>query len=237
MRIKLTPAFIVSFIALLFVMNEAHEIVHTTVGRLICGCWGQRDFNVWGLCDDCITQHPAALFATFAGPIFTFIMIWVGASYLKQSKSNQQKSFGYALIFANMPFARLFQPLTGGGDEVWALTKLLHNRTLAQVIGFTVILLITAYPLYKAYTLVQNKRRVLWFILFFLTPVLIDEVILLGVMNGLLQKGLLNTYWILGSPILVTVWTATVLAVFVLMRKSIGRLGEKKVVSASLQKV
>ena len=225
MRIKLTPAFIVSFIALLFVMNEAHEIVHTSVGRLICGGWGQRDFNVWGLCGDCLAQHPAALFATFAGPIFTFIMIWIGASYLGQNKTNEQRSFGYALIFANMPFARLFQPLTGGGDEVWALTKLLHNRLLAQVIGFAVILLITAYPLYKAYTLVQNKRRVLWFILFFLTPVLIDEIILLGVMNGLLQKGILNTYWILGSPVLVTVWTATVLTVFILMRKSIGRLG------------
>ena len=49
MKIKLTTGFIVAFIALRFVLHEAHELVHTGVGRIICGCWGQRDFNVWDI--------------------------------------------------------------------------------------------------------------------------------------------------------------------------------------------
>jgi hypothetical protein len=224
MFLKLNRGFIVSFVALLFVMNEAHEIVHTTVGRLICGCWGQRDFNAWGLCEGCAEQYPFSLFATFAGPIFTFIMIWIGAFFIGKNKTARQQSFGYAFIFANMPFARLFQPLTGGGDEVWALTKLLHDHVLAQVIGFAAILLICIFPLYKAYTAINNKRRILYFILFFLTPVLIDQLVILGLMNSLLQKGLLDDYWILGSPVLVTVWTILTLAVFIFTKKYIFTL-------------
>ena len=61
MNLKLTPKFILTFLALTFVMHEAHEIVHTTIGRLICGCWGQRDFNVWGLCGDCSEQNPYSI--------------------------------------------------------------------------------------------------------------------------------------------------------------------------------
>ncbi|MES1221788.1 MAG: hypothetical protein ABUT20_40195 [Bacteroidota bacterium] len=224
MKIKIKTGFTISFIALLFLMNEAHEIVHTTVGRIICGCWGKRDFNVWDLCEGCLSQHPSALFATFAGPVFTFIMIWVGAFYLGKNKSAAQRSFGFALIFANMPFARLFQPLAGGGDEVWALSKLMQNHTSARIVGFTIILLITIYPLYKAYKLIGNKRRLLWFLLFFLTPVLIDQLFHLGLMNNLLEKGVLNNYWILGSPVLITVWTFLMLVIFLITRKNIYKL-------------
>ncbi|WP_428660452.1 hypothetical protein [Runella sp.] len=222
MNIHLTVKFSIAFVALLFVMSEAHEIVHITVGRLLCGCWGARDFNVWGLCEECAS--PYALFATFAGPLFTFGMLWIGAFYLKKTKSEQQKSFGYALIFANMPFARLFQPLTGGGDEVWALTRLLHNHGLAQVIGFIGIFIITFFPLYRAYSIVKNKNRALYFILFFLLPVLLVHLVLLGGMNSLLKHGVLSNYWLMGTPVLITVWTLIMLTVFLLFRKSIFTL-------------
>lgn len=38
MKIKLTGKFIIAFLALTFVMLELHEIVHTSVGRIVCGC-------------------------------------------------------------------------------------------------------------------------------------------------------------------------------------------------------
>jgi len=228
MIIKLTFKFIVPFIALVFIMNEAHELVHTSVGRLICGCWGHRDFNVWGLCENCISEHPFALSATFAGPVFTFIMIWIGALYIGEGKSSKQKSFGYAFIFANMPFARIFQALTGSGDEVWGLNQILHNRSLAQIIGFSAVFLITIFPLYKVYVLIQNKGRVWYFILFFLAPVLLDQIILLGIMNGILAKGLLGEYWILGSPLLITVWTVVMLGIFIFTRQHIYQLWKGK---------
>ncbi len=80
-------------------MHEAHEIVHTAVCRLICGCWGERDFNVWGLCEGCIQAHPTSLIATFAGPLFTFIMIWIGLYLMRKKENESNLAIGFALIF------------------------------------------------------------------------------------------------------------------------------------------
>jgi hypothetical protein len=227
MTLKLTPQFVLTFLALTFVMHEAHELVHTSVGRLICGCWGKRDFNVWDLCGDCSDQKPISVIATFVGPVFTFIMIWIGTFLIGQDKTIKQKAFGFSLIFANMPFARILTACTGGGDEVWGLNKILKNHPLAWTIGLLIILAITIWPLWKSYQVIGNKRKIGWFLLFFLAPLFIDLLLVLGVMNTLLEKGVLSTYWIVGSPILVTVWTALVTAVFLLTRDNVYKLTDE----------
>lgn len=227
MNLKLTPKFILTFLALTFVMHEAHEIVHTSIGRLICGCWGQRDFNIWGLCEGCFEQKPYSIISTFAGPIFTFIMIWIGTILISKTKTDNQKALGFSLIFANMPFARILTASMGGGDEVFGLNELLKNPYLAWTIGLIFILAISFFPLFKAFKIIENKRRIGWFLLFFLTPTFIDLLIVLGVMNTLLDRGLLNDYWVLGSPILVTVWTTIVTLTYFLTRKNIYELTEK----------
>lgn len=226
MKIRITVKFIIAFLALTFVMHEAHEIVHTSVGRLICGEWGLRDFNVWGLCEGCSEQHPIAIIATFAGPIFTFIMMWIGAILLKKD-SLQQKSLGFALVFANLPFARILTAAFGGGDEVYGLNILLDNHSLAWTIGLSAIVLITIIPLYRAYSILKNKRSVLWFLGFFILPTFIDLLLVLGLMNNLLAGGVLSDYWILGSPIIVTVWTVFVTLIFLLTKNHIYSLGEQ----------
>lgn len=223
MKLKLTFHYVLTFLALTFVMHEAHEIVHTSIGRIICGCWGQRDFNVWGLCDSCET-NPYGILATLAGPIFTFIMVWYGSSLL--DKNNNQKVFGFSLLFANMPFARIFNPMFGGGDEVVVVDSLLNNWNLSRIIVFILIILIVAYPLLKAYKQIENKYKIGWFLMFLLLPMVFDLLIVLGVMNTLLEKGVLNEYWILGSPVLVTVWTGMVTLIYFLTRKNIYKLTE-----------
>jgi hypothetical protein len=224
MRIKLNFKFVIAFMALTFVMHEAHEIVHTSIARLICGCWGQRDFNVWQSCADCDKTNPYALWATFAGPAFTFIIIWSGAFLLKRTNSNQQKSLGIALIFANMPIGRLINPIFGGGDEVMVLDHFVNNWNLSRIIIVLLVLTICSYPFYKAIVTVQNKWRILYFMLFLLMPLIIDILVVLGLLNNLLNNGVLSDYWILGSPMIVTVWTFFVLAVFILSRKNIYTL-------------
>ena len=57
MRIKLSVAFIVTFLLLQIVMLELLEMVHIITGYLICGCWGVRDFNIWQLCNECNVNH------------------------------------------------------------------------------------------------------------------------------------------------------------------------------------
>lgn len=226
MDIKLNSKFIVSFLALLFLMHETHEIVHTTLGRMLCGAWGERDFNVWGLADGCNTGDVVSMLPTYFGPIFTFVMIWIGTFLLREDNSIQKKSLGFALIFSNMPFARILTAAFGSGDEIYATSVLIGNHTLAWSIGLNSIVLILAFPLYKAFVTIR-KNRWGWFLLFFLAPLFIDVLVVLGGMNTLLQYGVLDTYWILGSPILVTLWTLLVILVFIFMRKYIYTLGIK----------
>jgi len=207
-------------------MHELHELIHTAVGRIICGCWGQRDFNVWQLCEGCIEDHPIAVLSVFAGPLFTFIMIWSGVYFLKTANTNRQKTLGFVLIFANIPFARIFTAAMGSGDEVTGIRILLHNHTIAWIAGLLIVLLLTVFPLYEAFTMISNKKRVGYFLLFLLVPMLLDMVIVFGLMNTLLKKEILSNYWILGSPILITLFTALVTIVFIAARKHIYTLAD-----------
>lgn len=224
MKLKLTLRFSIAFMMCTFVLHEAHELVHTSVGRLICGCWGLRDFNTWQLCDGCGEQKPYAIMATFAGPLFTYIMLWIGALLTGKTKTAAQNAMGFSLLFANKPFARIFTAATGGGDEVSGLNFLLKNHMLAWIIGFTVVMLITIIPLYKAFNLIENKYRTGWFILFLVGPMLIEWIVIFGFMNNLLKQGVLSNYWILGSPVLVTAWPMLTLIAFTITRKYIYAL-------------
>jgi hypothetical protein len=224
MQLRLSPKFALTFIALIFVMHEAHEIVHTAVGRLICGCWGIRDFNVWELCEGCLDQHPMAILSTFAGPLFTFAMIWIGYALLASQRSNEQRALGFSLIFANMPIARIITAAMGGGDEAWGVNHLTGNFELSRVIGLTAILLLSVPPMVRAFRSIANAKRIGWFLLFLLAPMFIDLLLVLGVMNTLLEQGILADYWILGSPMLVTLWTAAVTVVYSATRKNIHAL-------------
>ncbi|NMH29318.1 hypothetical protein [Flavobacterium silvaticum] len=226
-KLQLTPTFVLPFLALTFVMHEAHEIVHTAVGRLICGCWGKRDFNVWDLCEGCPEQNPLAVLATFAGPAFTFTMIWMGTFMMEKAKNNRQKAFGFSLIFANIPFARIFGAATGGGDEVWGLNLIWQNHGLAWLAGLVIILTITFYPLYKSFKVIGNESPIVWFLVFFILPTYIDQWMVLIIMNSILGQGLLDQYWILGSPMLVTLWSVFVALVFLFTSRNVSELIEK----------
>ncbi len=224
MKLRITPRFAVTFSALVFVLHEAHEIAHTGVGRLVCGCWGRRDFNVWGVCEGCADQKPIIVLATFAGPLFTFLIIWLGAFLINPDKTAQQKAMGFSLIFANLPFARILGTALGSGDEVWGLNSILNNKSLSWAFGFSLVLLLSIYPLWKAFKLIENRRKIAWFLLFLLIPILIDVLVVLGIMNTLVEKRILAEYWVLGSPKLVTIWTFFVMALYLLTKKNIYEL-------------
>lgn len=224
MKIQLNLANFAAFLALVFVMHESHEIVHTAIGRLICGCWGERDFNVWDVCGDCAETNSLAILATFAAPIYTFGLIWWGYILLSSEKTDVQKSLGFALIFANMPFARLLTAALGGGDEVFGLKKVLGNHTLAWIVGLFLILILAIPPLVRAYKTIQNKRKIAWFIGFLILPMVIDILVLLLGMNTLLEKGILKETGLLGSPLLVNAWTLGVIAVLVFTYKKLNTI-------------
>jgi len=210
MQLVLTWRALWAFLALTFFLAEAHELVHTGLGRALCGCWGTRDFNVWSLCADCAVGRPWSLAATFAGPLFTFAVGWWGYFLLAPGRAPAARSLGWVLVFATLPFGRIFGAVfMGGNDEVYALSKLLPYH-VAWGLGGGLVLLATVPPLVRAYAALRPGGRGWLFLAFLLLPFAALLAVILGALNALLAAGLLATYGILGSPILVTVWTAAV---------------------------
>lgn len=226
MKLKLNPAYIFTFLMLTFVLSELHEIAHTAVGRLICGCWGKRDFNAWDLCESC-QNNPYGFISTMMGPIFSFSMAYWGANMLKKQNSTEKQTLGFSMVFSSLSITRLLNVVPfGGGDEFTVFYNQVFNdnRTLSLVAAFVLIAVIVFYPLRKAYLFIENKNRWAWFLGFSILPFIVVIVTILGVLNSVLATGFLNEYWILGSPKIVTLWTFLVVFLFMVSRKNLMQL-------------
>lgn len=223
MKITLTWQNAIALAALGFFMQESHELAHTSVGRVICGCWGRRDFNVWGVCGDCANESLTVL-ATFAGAAYTFAVIWIGYFMLKRASATT-KSIGFALIVASMPFSRILTPLFGGGDEVFGMRTLGIERAVAWPIAVVVVLALIIPPVVKIYRTIDNRMKPLWIVGLLLVPfLLVGAVVFAFLQEALLKNGVLAEYWILGSPMLVSVWLFVVLGLLVLFGRHLGTL-------------
>jgi len=224
MKLKLSLPYIITFLLLVIVMLELHEIAHITVGRLICGCWGSRDFNVWQLCASCDT-NPLAWLATIAGPLFSFALMWVGW-YLLKKQSPEKKAIGFALVFANIPFGRITTVMMGGGDEMVVTRHFLQpllGRTAMILICTTILLLAGVPPVVRAYKTINNKFRWLYIAGFLTLPLVLILLYVLTFLNGLLLKGVLSAPFIMGTPLLITLHTAIAVILLVILRKNLAR--------------
>ena len=209
LKINLSFKTLFAFLVLMLLLGEAHELVHIFTGYGFCGCWGERDFNVWGLCEGCRDANPWAIIATFMGPIFTFSLIWLGRHFLLTGDADK-KSLGFVLIFANMPFARILTAAMGGGDEVYALRVIFendNNYTLIWMIGLALVLAAAVPPLITAWKSLAKKGRIWYFLGFFIVPMIFATLIVLVGLNGLLEQGVLADSLIWGTPLLITIHT------------------------------
>lgn len=224
MKITLTPKNTIALLFLSFIMQETHEIAHTSVGRFICGCWGKRNFNVWNLCKGCSDEKPLSILATVAGPAYSFLVIWTGF-YLLTKASAKLKSVGLALVVSSMPFSRIITPIFGGGDEVFVLNKLWNNHTLAWVVSVVIVLSLAIPPMIKIWNTIENRRKILWMVGLIFVPFLMTGMVVFGIFQALLlDNGFLEEYWILGSPMLVTVWLIFSVAVCIIFGHSLTTL-------------
>ncbi|MCK6542652.1 hypothetical protein L6Q79_08220 [bacterium] len=224
MKITLTPKNTTALVFLSFIMQETHELAHTVVGRMICGCWGKRNFNVWTLCKGCSDEKPWYILATYAGPAYSFTVIWLGL-YLLLKSSAKVKSIGFALIVSSMPFSRVLTPIIGGGDEVYALNSYWNNHTLAWIVAVVIVLTLAIPPVVKIWTIIENRRKNLWIVGIIFGPFIATGVFVFGILQTLLLgNGILKTYWILGSPMLITLWFILCLIVCAILGNSLTTL-------------
>ncbi|MEZ3165107.1 hypothetical protein ABNG03_04955 [Halorubrum sp. RMP-47] len=196
----------IAFTALLFVHNEVHEISHTGVGRLICGAWGPRNFNSWQLA---CRETPEIVLAPIAGLVFSYGLMWIGYYVIKALDSPSKKSVGLCLIFAAMPFGRIYTVAQSGGDEMVILRGVFPemNSLLRLAIGLSIVLVFIIPPLHQAFVTLPHQRQLMAFVGFLLVPYVLFEIIVLRVANPLLEQGVLASTGVLGSPVFVNVWT------------------------------
>ena len=224
MKINFTLGTMLVFVALQFFLGEAHELAHTGVGRVLCGCWGPRDFNVWELCKICAVSEPWSVLPTFIGPLFTYAVMWVGYVLLAPARPVAQQSLGFALVLAPLPAARMLGIATGGQDEIYGLTSFMPHGT-AWVLGGALMLAIMLPPLVRAFRALRHRGRVTVFLGFFLLPTVLSLLVILGGLNSLLAGGLLAGPGLLGSPLLVNAWTVLLSLVLALTYQRLYVLG------------
>jgi len=228
MKLKLSVRYIITFLLLVIVMLEVHEIVHITIGRIICGCWGTRDFNVWQLCSGCDANAWTWL-ATLAGPLFSFALMWMGW-YLLSTRSQHNKAMGFALVFANIPLGRITGPMMGGGDEMVVAKHFLQafmGHTQIIVICTAVLLLLGVPPIVRAYKTITNKFKWLYIAGFLTLPLVLILLYVLTFLNGLLLNGFLSTPFIMGTPLLITLHTTVAAVLLILLRENLTRIAVK----------
>jgi hypothetical protein len=168
------------------VAHEMHELVHTGAGRLICGAWGTRDFNVWSLAEGCESWIP-----TLVGPLFSWTLMWIGVALLL-SQVEERRRVGLACVFAPNPLGRLLPALLGGGDEGVIARHFLGTvglRARGAVILAAVAVILP--PLIFAWRSLPIARRLGWFVLLFVGGILVTGPLLLGLGNALLSRGIL----------------------------------------------
>ncbi|WP_437399073.1 hypothetical protein [Flagellimonas lutimaris] len=162
-RLKLTWRYLLAFYCIIMLYSSLHELVHHFVGYFICGEWGTKSFNRFSMA---CNVGKITYLATYAGPLFSFIMMYVGTYFLKKGASDFKKHLGFAMIFAQLPLQRMVMPMFGMNDELFASVHIFGNTYTTYAIVTIVIWAICIPPLIVAYRAISNKRKMLWFLFY-----------------------------------------------------------------------
>jgi hypothetical protein len=162
-RLKLTWSYCLAFYCIGMLYASLHELVHHFAGALLCGAWGYKSFNYF---ETACEGTARSWYATYAGPLFTYAVMYVGAWFLLRSSSNYRKHLGFAMIFAQLPLQRMTSPFFHMNDEYAATVNLFGHSALNYWLVILVIWLVCVPPLWIAYRAIENRRRALWFLFY-----------------------------------------------------------------------
>jgi hypothetical protein len=168
MQLGLSWRYVVAFAALTILCGTSHEFAHHFAGAAICGAFGVKTFNSFDLAPGC-DANPMAFWATVAGPVFTFALMWWGALMVR-GDGVRRRRLGFALIFANFPVNRMGFVLFGWNDEQWVARHLFGPSRIAFWVTILLVWVACVPPLVVAYRAIGNRHRPLWFAGFFLVP-------------------------------------------------------------------
>lgn len=217
-KLKLTWKYCLALYCITMLYASLHELVHHFVGFIVCGDWGYKTFNSFETaCED----NPITYIATYAGPIFSFAIMYMGAFLIKKRDLSFHKHLGFALIFAQMPAQRIMGPIMGFNDELYATNKLLGNSSINAWIVGIIVIAICIQPLITAYKSIENKRKALWFLLYFLLlPYILFGPLFFLLEYLMVQKGFLDQA-IIGIALLFLINEVFTIGLYLLVKKFI----------------
>ena len=211
LNLRLTPGYCVALYCLTALSHTLHEFTHHLAGAAVCGAWGTMTFNLFSLA---CGNEPYIYIATYAGPAFTFGLLWIGASLLL-SPSDFTRHFGFALIIAQIPWQRMIMPFLRGNDEYYASKHLFGANAITYWAVGLVVLAICLPPVIAAYRAIANKPHPLWFIGALILPFLLWAPVYALFEYLLLQRQVLADT-IIGVPVLAIVNFAATTVLFAL---------------------
>lgn len=220
MSFRISWQYVLAFFGLNMFLGELHEQAHITTGYFICGCYGERDFSVWSTCDNCAHSDWSFL-ATLAGPIYSFILMWLGGLWFSRSLNISRKALGFSILFANLPFARLFTAFMGGGDEKVVLQHLTGLAVFPKIAAILIVGLLAIPPVVLVYRNLSNKLRG-WIVAAFLVLPLIYGMLYHHIfLNYLLHKGIGTGITIMGTPDIIIIHTLVMLLMVLFFWKAL----------------
>jgi hypothetical protein len=147
--------------------------------------------------------------------------------------SAMKRSIGFALVWANVPFARLITVIMKGGDE-GVITRAISGQsklsTLVWTIELIIILVLVLPAFVRAWKSLVVKRRPLIFISFLILPMLLEYVLMHKLGGNLLKQGILDQQGFLGSPVLVLLWNAFWLLLLLMTAKALSYILREEIV-------
>jgi hypothetical protein len=200
MHLRLTWRYVAAFAALTLLCGASHEFAHHFAGAAICGRFGTMTFNSFELAPGC-DANPLRVWATAAGPLVTFALMWWGMVLLGRADERRRR-LGFALVFANFPVNRMAFALVGWNDEQWIARHAFGPSRVAFWVTVLLVWAACAPPLVAAYRAIGNRRRPLWFAGFFLLP--FAFVLLFA--GAFLESYLLLGRRVVATPVLGVPW-------------------------------
>lgn len=220
MKTYFKPAYWIAFLALCMVMGELHEQAHIQTGFGLCGCYGERDFNVWTTCSACSGN---SYFATLAGPLFSYLVYWICVYCIRNASTVTGKWYALAVLFATLPFARIFTAVMGGGDEkvfIAAVTGGSLPVIAVRILAILVVLLFCLPPILIAAKQLPAKRKWLYLVGLNIGPLLFAMLWQWKVMNKVLAAGVLAQPYA-GTALLIWIHLAVMLVLFYCFRRKL----------------
>ena len=224
MNLKTPPLYILSFLLLVFLVQDVHDWAHVLAVRVTCHCWPERMFGSWVLCGSPSGGQHALI--SVAGPLINVALFLTGWALMDIENSVEEHSLGIALFFAAMPWTNLIAACRGGCDITDFIRWIQRhgptsNHALVSRIGLIVQLLIIVPGLIRAFLRLPGyKGKLIAFPLLLLLPAWLERLWYAQLNKWFLgpDTGLWQAYTYVGA------WSVLVAVGFFLLRRQLKGL-------------